>query len=108
MSDGISCFIMKNGEKIAKGSSLKSASWTSLLRYYVCQSYMVLVSHTIMYINGIAPVLCLVQVISSWFFLIVHRQEKVFLRILRAHVIMSCEYVQLPVYTSLVDLPPAS
>ena len=52
----------KNGEKIAKGSALISASWASLLRNHTCQSYMVLVTHTIMYITAIAPVLCLLLI----------------------------------------------
>ena len=53
---------MKNGEKIAEGSALISVSWASLLRYHICQNYVVLVTHTIMYINDIATVLCLVLI----------------------------------------------
>ena len=51
-----------NGEQITKGSALISASWASLPRYNTYQSYMVLVTHTILYITAIAPVLCLVLI----------------------------------------------
>ena len=78
---------VKNGEKIAKGSTFISASWASLLRYQTCQISTVLITHTSMYITAIAPVLCIVVVFakSSLFFLILRKQEIVFLRIFCAH-----------------------
>ena len=57
-----------------------------MLRYHTCQSYKALVTHTFKYIVSIAPVLCIVFAKSSLFFLIVRKQEIVFLRIVSAHV----------------------
>ena len=79
---------IKNGEKIAKGSAFISANWASLRRY---QSYMVLVTHTIIYycycpcIVSCTYRLCL---LSRLCFLIVRKQEIVFLRIVCALVII--------------------
>ena len=48
-----------------KGSALISASWASLLRYHICQIYIVLVTHTVIYIASIAAVMCLILSILS-------------------------------------------
>ena len=52
------CLYMVVHEKLrygVEGSALISASWASLLSYHTCQSYMVLVTCTILYISLICP-----------------------------------------------------
>ena len=58
-----------------------SASWASLLKYHTCQRYMVLVTHTVMFIASVVSYLYVVFVFSGC-----AQQKIVFLCIMLAHV----------------------